>query len=199
VPPDVAQTAAHGSCGHDPKFFAQVEKLLQKGAPISVGDPEAGAVHILRDIVPARFPLVKRKMELAETRRRNSIERSIKDNKPHVEVISDESIITEFEDRASELTWRQALHFIGLKSGRVDESGRPLNPRYRRLVAQARRVHSRARRQYLDEERGWKHICETGTMPVKWVRWAKRLRETHAIPVSLGKMGREQKKCRLAG
>lgn len=148
-----AAAGPHGSRGHDLKFFEQMEMLLKKGAPVTVHDPEAGKVRILREVVPARFRLLKRKMERLDARRRNKLEHLIKAKNLKVQLVSDDDIVREFEDHAWELSWKEALITIGLENGLIDETGRPLNQRYRRLLARARKAHSRARRQYLDEER----------------------------------------------
>src|SRR4029077_6822002 len=143
----------HGSHGHDAKFFAQLEWLLRKKAPITISNPEAGAANILRDIVPARFALLKRKMDRLEARRRKPIDRLFQDKKITPITITDQDIIGEFEDAASEMRWKEALLYVGLYNGLVDEGGRPVNQRARRLVARGRKAHSRARRMWNPDRR----------------------------------------------
>ncbi len=67
--------------------------------------------------------------------------------------ITDEDVLRRFEDAASELTWEQALLFVGLENGLVDEDGRPVNQWVRRLVARGRKAHSRARRMWNRDRR----------------------------------------------
>jgi hypothetical protein len=128
------QSRAHGTA-----FFAQMERLLKAGAPITINNPEAGAAHILKDIVPARFPLLKRKMDRVEALRQKSVEHTARIKKLSTIPISDEDIIHKFEDAALELTWKPALLHIGLENGLVDEEARPVNQWARRLVARARK------------------------------------------------------------
>jgi hypothetical protein len=142
--------AATKSRGHDIRFFAQVEKLLQRGAPIGVGAPEAGRAQILKDIVPARFPLLKRRMERAEAQRSRELERWVERKKIPSEELTDDGIIREFEDAASDgLSWKKALLAIGPMYGLTDESGRPTHRLARCLLATARKAHARARRDTL--------------------------------------------------
>jgi|ERR1700678_2560676 SprT-like family len=67
-----AAASIRGSRGHDPKFFAQLEKLLRLRAPIAIDTPEAGGVRILANLVPSRFPLLKRKPAVVSPSRNSS-------------------------------------------------------------------------------------------------------------------------------
>ena len=103
--------AAASRAGHGHEFFAQVENLLRKGAPIRVGWGEAHYARILRDVVPARFPLARKAMERVEEARERAVERfARKRNLERVDV-SDEEIVGEFADAAMELrpyrVWRR--------------------------------------------------------------------------------------------
>ena len=144
-----AAASIRGSRGHDPKFFAQLEKLLHVRAPIAIDTPEAGGVRILANLVPSRFPLLKRKIDQAEARRRKPIEKFIAEHNLPTTLITDDDIIGEFEEAAMELTWKQAVILMGLQNGLVDETGRPLTSRSRRLLDKAKRRHARARRNHL--------------------------------------------------
>jgi hypothetical protein len=91
-----------GSRGHDAKFFEQLEQLLRKKAPISIADPEAGMATVQSELVPAQFPLLKRKMGRITAKQRKPLQRFIKVKKLRVRDISDEDIIREFEYHAWE-------------------------------------------------------------------------------------------------
>jgi predicted SprT family Zn-dependent metalloprotease len=152
---EMCHVAAHrkGSRGHDAKFFEQLEQLLRKKAPISIADPEAGKARVQSELMPARFPLLKRKMDRIAVKQRKPLERFIKANRLTPHDISDEEIIRDFEYQAWESTWKEALSALGfIKYHLTDETGRPLNARCRRLLAKAQKAHSRARRRYLQEE-----------------------------------------------
>lgn len=148
---EMAHAAAdvRGSRGHDPKFFAQVEKLLRRRAPIAVDTPEAGGVRILANLVPSRFRLLKRKIDQLEAHRSSGIEKLIAERNLQPHLITDDDVLSEFEQAATELTWKQAVIAVGLENGLVDETGRPLTRRSRRLLDGAKRRHARARRNYL--------------------------------------------------
>jgi hypothetical protein len=102
--------------------------------------------------------LLKRKMDRVEALRRKRIERLMQDMNLNYINISDEDIIHEFKDAAPVLTWKKALHSVGLKNGLVDESGRPVNQWAQLLVARTRKAHSRARRDHLDDLRWREHM-----------------------------------------
>lgn len=138
-----------GSRGHDLKFFAQLETLLQRRAPVGIDTPEAGKVRILADLVPPRFPLLKRRMDRVEARRRKALEREIAKHNLTEEVITDDDILREFEESAGELTWKEAVIVVGLRNGMVDETGRPLTSWSRRILDKAKRKHTQARRDHL--------------------------------------------------
>ena len=144
-----AAAFARGSRGHDPKFFAQVEKSLRLRAPIAIDTPEAGGVRILANLVPSRFPPLKRKIDQLEARRSMALEKLIAERNLHARLITDDGILREFEDAALELTWKEAVIALGLEHGLVDEAGRPLTRRSRRVLDEAKRRHARARREYL--------------------------------------------------
>jgi hypothetical protein len=97
--------------------------------------------------------LLKRKMGRIAAKQRKPVERFIKAKKLKVRDISDEEIIREFEYRAPESTWKEALWAIGFKEHHLtDETCRPLNARFKRLLARAQKAHSRARRRHLQDE-----------------------------------------------
>lgn len=144
-----AAAFARGSRGHDPKFFAQVEKLLRVRAPIAIDTPEAGGVRILANLVPSRFPLLKRKIDQLEARRGNAVEKYAAKHNLAMHLITDDDILRRFEDAAMELTWKQALMVVGLENGLVDETGRPLTARSRRILDKAKPKYTRARREFL--------------------------------------------------
>jgi hypothetical protein len=144
-----AATSIRGSRGHDPKFFAQLERLLHLRAPIAIDTPEAGGVRILANLVSSRFPLLKRKIDQAEARRAKPLEKFIAEHNLSVTLVTEDYILREFENSAMELTWKKAVIALGLENGMVDETGRPLTDRSRRLLDKAKRRHARARQNYL--------------------------------------------------
>jgi hypothetical protein len=151
---------AASRCGHTVPFFAELERLLKRGAAVTVDAAEAGQARILADIVPKRFPLLRAKMERAENRRTRPIHAYLKAHpNAAVEKITDDMIVKEFEDvDAGAMTWKRALVAIGIQYGFTDEIGRPVNARAKRIVCEGRKVHSRARRdhlQYLQSDATW--------------------------------------------
>ena len=139
--------------GHTVPFFAQLERLLKRGAPVKVDASEAGNVTILNDVIPRRFPLLRAKMQRAESQRARLLLKYTREKKLEFHTMTDDMIVREFGDAAMEVTWKRALVFIGLQYGLTDESGRPLNAWARRVIRAGRRAYRRARRDYLEYER----------------------------------------------
>lgn len=164
---EMAHAAAdiRGSQGHDLKFFAEIEKLLRMRAPVAVETAEAGDVHILANLVPFRFPLLKRKIDKLEARRRSALEKLISERDVPTTLITDNDILDEFEDAAMELTWKQAVRVVGIENGLIDETGRPLDGRARRLLNQAKPRHARVRRNFLEMKRSEREIGRLSPVP----------------------------------
>jgi hypothetical protein len=139
--------------GHTVPFFAQLERLLKRGAPVKVDAAEVGQAQILADVVPKRFPLLRAKMQRAENRRARDVLKFMREEKLKGHTVTDDMIVTRFQDAAVELTWKQALIAVGLQYGLTDESGRPVNGWAKRILSKARKAHSRARRDHLEYER----------------------------------------------
>ncbi len=71
---EMAHVATPTHDKHDISFFAELEHLLQQRAPISVRNPEARQMRLLHGRIPARFPLLQRKM--VESKHRWKLERA---------------------------------------------------------------------------------------------------------------------------
>jgi hypothetical protein len=147
--------AASRKPGHGVGFFAQMERLIRLGAPVTVDSPEAGNAQILAEIVPRRFPKMRAKMERVEKKRQRDVIAQAQ-GLPFTD-ITDEMIVARFED-ALELKWKNALLAVGLENGLVDETGRPLTAHAKRLIAKGRKVHGQARRAHVEAERHWQQI-----------------------------------------
>jgi len=167
----VRSTLLHEMChaakredGHGPAFFAQLERLLRAGAPITVNNPEAGKVRIFYDLIPPRFPLLKRLFDKLEARRARKIEREVKAKMIPTYEISDDQIVSEFADyEAAALRWKQALVAVGLHYGLTDETGRPKNRWAARLVKRAKRAHTSARRNHLADQKRYEQVMGART------------------------------------
>jgi hypothetical protein len=157
---EMAHAAARGG-GHGEKFFAQLDRLMRSGAPVTVDFPEAGAARILKDIVPRRFPVLRAKIDRVENRRQRDV-LSRSRGLPII-AITDDMIVERFADAASTFPWKQALVAVGLENGLTDETGRPVNAWARRIVSRARGVHRRARRDHLEYQKRWAFVqtCDT--------------------------------------
>ncbi|OFW06335.1 MAG: hypothetical protein A3G20_03480 [Acidobacteria bacterium RIFCSPLOWO2_12_FULL_59_11] len=140
-PPPTRDINAHG-----PAFFAQLEMLLKRGAPISVGAGEAPLHRILKGAVPHRFPLCRKAIERLETRRRKALGK-----KPgtSIQELTPDMIIGEFEDAAMETTWKIALLVLGGEHGLIDISENATSPWAASVLKKAHAAFRRMRRFYL--------------------------------------------------
>jgi SprT-like family len=89
---EMAHAAAPGR-GHGLKFFAEMERLLRRGALVTIETEDLGGVRILDDIVPRRFTLLRKKVQRLEARRANAISDLAARKKLPTETITDEHII----------------------------------------------------------------------------------------------------------
>jgi hypothetical protein len=160
---EMAHAAAPGS-RHGLEFFAEMERLLRRGALVTIEAGDVGGVRILNDIVPRRFTLLRKKVQRLEARRANAISHLAAQKKLPTETITDERIINAVGDaEITDRTWKAALLKLGVEYGLTDESGRPKNQWARRIVAKAEKVHRNARRAYLTEKKFWAGI-QAGTI-----------------------------------
>lgn len=144
--------------GHDVKFFAQLERLLRRGALATIETGDAGGIRFYGEVVPRRFPLLRKKMQRLEARRADPIKRLLAEKKISAETITGDMIVEDFrKPDVMALPWKRALLCIGLEYGLTDESGRPVNARARSIVRKGKKVHSRARRDHLEYEKLWRN------------------------------------------
>jgi hypothetical protein len=153
---------AASKSGHTIPFFAQLERLIRQGAPITVSNSEAGTAKILSDVVPKQFPLLRTKMQHAEKHRARSLEKLIREKKLKTYTMTDEMILMEFKDAAMEVTWKKALHYFGPEYGLTDECGRPVNARARRLLIRAEKTFHASRREHLQYKKREAAISTSG-------------------------------------
>jgi len=141
--------------GHGIHFFAEVEKLLRQGAPITVKTAEGGKVEVQANLVPKRFPLLKRRMDRVEARRTKGIKDMVKAKGISIRDVTEDQIVENFRDveGGASLPWRAAVRYVGSQFALTDETGRPLTAFSRRIIAKGHKVHARARRDYLEDRR----------------------------------------------
>jgi hypothetical protein len=177
---EMAHAAAPGK-GHGLEFFAEMERLLRRGALVTIETGDLGGVRILDDIVPRRFTLRRKKVQRLEARRANAISHLVAEKKLPTETITDERIINAFGDaEIAELLWKPALLIVGAECGLTDETGRPKDQWARRIVAKAEKVHRNARRAHLREERLWAGIQAGTITTIKVGRKRLRLQEANS-------------------
>lgn len=140
--------------GHDLRFFAQMERLLRRGALPTIETGDVGRCKILDDVVPRRFPLLRAKVQRLESRRAREVERMAAKGKWPSITVTNQMIIDEFGDcEAEALPWKKVLACVGYEYGLTDAAGRPKNAWARRIVARGKKVHAKAHRDHLQYEK----------------------------------------------
>jgi hypothetical protein len=145
---EMAHAAApNGYPAHGYPFWGQLEMLLKKGAPVSIGFAEAGSLVKTLN-VPRRFKLCRKLAEGAQAKRTRQLERKFR---RHDTVIPLDLVLQRFEDAASEVTWKVALMVISQDYGMLDVGHKPLWSAS--FLKKAQRVFARTRRDHLEHMR----------------------------------------------
>jgi hypothetical protein len=145
---EMAHAAApNGYPAHGYPFWGQLEMLLKKGAPVSIGFAEAGSLVKTLN-VPRRFKLCRKLAEGAQAKRTRQLKREFPG--PDT-VIPLDMVLQRFEDAALEVTWKVALMVISQEYGMLDVGHKPLWSAS--FLKKARRVFARARRDHLEHIR----------------------------------------------
>jgi hypothetical protein len=160
---DIRSTLLHEMCHaatapktehHGYRFWGHVEALLRKRAPITIANSEAPTVRFFGRSIPARFPLSRNVMERLERRRVLQVLRMGKAKGLREHVITDGNIVAQFgNEEVGMYPWAQALRLVGYEFGLLDVGGKPKDRWAAKIIAQGRRVHTTARRDYLFELR----------------------------------------------
>ena len=112
-------------------------------------------MDVLANLVPKRFPLLKRRMDRIEARRAKRINDMVKAKNLPTHDVTEEQILDRFRDAdgGASLPWLSAVRRVGLEFALTDETGRPLTAFARRIIAKGRKIHRGARRDYLEERK----------------------------------------------
>jgi hypothetical protein len=147
---------AHIANGRQPRhhgsaFFAELERLLSMGAPISVSFPE-NENRVLLQTVPRKFRRCR-----AALKHKYRVQQRILDQEAKETGLETVSLKGELESDFYEagfqgLSWRAALLVIGRRYGLLDIDDRPL-PCFGRYMKLARGCFRRGRRELLEERK----------------------------------------------
>ena len=158
---EIRSTLLHEIChvvatgpGHNSKFWAEIERLLRRKAPISVGFPETDGLQLIENAVPRRFPLARLLMNKVYRQQQRDLETEARKSGMPDLVVTDEDLIREFAD--SEIAchpWKRALRVVGSRYGLLDVDGKPKDKRSVRIITSARKEHNKARRELLESNR----------------------------------------------
>jgi hypothetical protein len=139
---------------HGDGFFAEIEHLLEQGAPIGLNMPEMPDHIFPLSAVPKKFPLCRQAAAKLEAKRVSEIKRLQRKHKGTI-MTQDVAgaILLAFADDTMHLTWRLAKELVGKRYGLIDCEGRPADAKASKILAQGKRLHSLARRDYLAEKK----------------------------------------------
>ncbi len=138
--------AVVGRPGHGAPFWTQLESLLARRAPITVGFPELGESGRHLSMIPARLRRCRRMFAPVYHRSQRELTRKIKRlNLPEDKV----DFERECEDAAAEgLSWRDVWTYQAILYGLVDMDGR-LMPKVKPYRDKCRRGYLQGRKFYL--------------------------------------------------
>ncbi len=145
---------------HGYRFWQELERLLQLGAPLMVQHGEAPN-HRFRcaATIPRKFPLARAAMKRHAQKENRESERWARRNNKPTRVISDEEIIEEFQDAAIQgLTWSRARLAVGLEYGLLDIAGNPINKWADAILRKGKGLHRRVRADELASQRYWAEL-----------------------------------------
>jgi hypothetical protein len=144
---EIAHAAAPGD-GHGYKFWAEVERLLQQGAPISVGETEAPQLKLfIPQLIPPQFVLSRKAVGRVAAATTRKEERKARGEGLPTQAITEEDILGDFRNAASDgLTWNQARRAVGNAHGLLDVGGKPSSPWAAKMLQEARRAHALSKR-----------------------------------------------------
>lgn len=141
--------AGSGSTSHGSHFWEQIEHLLQKGAPISVGSSETGGLSLVRGVVPATFPLARQALNRAQKIEERKIRQWAKSGEFDGEDVIDQNYVVErFEEAATTQSIdspETAALVVGAELGLTDIDGKPLDAWAERVLAKGKKAFSRQR------------------------------------------------------
>ncbi len=142
--------AVVGRPGHGTPFWTQLESLLARRAPITVGFPELGESGRHLSMIPTRFRRCRRMFAPVYHRSQRDLTRKIKRLNLLEEKVDFER---ECEDAANEgLSWREVWTNQAILYGLVDMDGRLL-AKAKPYRDECRRGYRRGRRLYLSSNR----------------------------------------------
>ena len=147
----MVHVAAADSPPHGLGFWLEVDRLLQKGAPVELVLPISPQLRqILRtQASPTELYYCKkavRKVEAARKRLRQWEEESDLEDEHR-------QTIAQFRTLAPEVTWTQALTRMGRRSRLVDEFGKPRGARKAKVLALVKKRFQEERRWQLRRQR----------------------------------------------
>ena len=137
---EMCHAVAGSGTRHNSPFFAQLEHLLSRRAPIGLGFPENPEGRAVASI-PARFVCCRRLYKTTFDREQRRLDRLLRRHRSPALTVED--IIDEFYEAANEgMTWRDTVAELGRRYRFLDIDGRPL-PIVANLLPKLRRAHHR--------------------------------------------------------
>jgi hypothetical protein len=144
---EIRSTLLHEMChvaagpDHNSKFWAEIERLLCRRAPIAVGFPETDGLQIVENAVPRRFLLARRLLNKVHRQQQRKLEAEARNSGREDLTLTEEDLLQEFADSdVASLRWKRALRLVGSKYGLLDIDGKPKDKRSARIISRARSI-----------------------------------------------------------
>jgi len=147
--------AAAKTAGHGYKFWEQIEKLLKKSAPITLGFPEAPNNRTFVDIVPKRFRFCRKELEKLESARESKVHKETKNKGLQTQVIRDEEIILAFSEAFYDQPFASEEEIVSAVAQRFDlfdVEGKPKNRWAANIIRDGKNHYRQAKRDFHQEE-----------------------------------------------
>jgi hypothetical protein len=143
--------AASGRPEHGYRFWEQVELLLKKKAPVTLGRPESPNNRTFQGIIPKRLRLCSEAMKALESRRVKRLEKHIKMKGISTHQIADEEIKMRFRDVFYEsffdMSDAQIVTAVAREYDLLDVEGKPKTVWAANLIAEGKKICRDLRRQ----------------------------------------------------
>jgi SprT-like family len=152
---EMAHAAAPRCADHGYKFWEQIEQLLTKGAPITLGFPEAPNNSSFSDIIPKKLRLCCEAARKLEAQRVSKVLRHAKIRNLKTQTITDEEIIVAFAGAVYDLPCASESEITTVVAERYDlfdVGGKPKNAWAAQIISEGKKVYRKTKKEEREME-----------------------------------------------
>jgi hypothetical protein len=150
---EMAHAASPGRADHGYKFWEQIEQLLKKGAPITLGFPEAPQNKSFVDIIPKKLHLCCEAARKLEAQRVNKVLRRAKIRNLKTQTITDDEIIATFAGAVYDLPFASESEItiaVAERYDLFDVGGKPKNAWAAHIISEGKKVYRRTKKEQIE-------------------------------------------------